>query len=434
MAYTIIDRTKNGKRSSGNRQKFLKRVKGQVQERIKEAIASGSIDDLVNGKGKKINVPKKDLGQPTFGHGKGGKKEMVHPGNKEFVQGDRIARPPEGGGGGGNQGSKDGEGQDEFEFTLTQKEFLDIFFEDCELPDLENTTIAQSTVFENKRAGFSVDGSAAQLNIERTMRQSKGRRIGLLRKGKKKKLKELEVQEASLAIDIADLEAQGKAVPQDMIDKREELRSQIKVLRRKLRAIPFVDDTDLRYNRWEKVPVPTTQAVMFCIMDVSASMSQWHKEMAKRFFMLLYLFLNRSYERVEVVFIRHHTVASEVDEDTFFHDRETGGTVVSTALELTKEIIEERYPADEWNLYASQASDGDNWPEDTHLAMEILTRDLLPMLRYYAYIELVEQATRQSDLWPKYEGLAEQHKNFRMKKVFDAADIYPVFKDLFKKN
>jgi len=433
MAYTIIDRTLNGKRSSGNRQKFIRRVKDQVKERIKDAIASGNIDDLVTNKGKKINVPKKDLGQPTFNHGKGGKKEMVHPGNKHFRQGDRVDRPEGGGAGSGKQGSKDGDGQDEFEFTLTQKEFLDIFFEDCELPDMENTTITQTDNFENRRAGFSVDGSAAQLNIERTMRQSKGRRIGLMRKGKKKKLKELEIEEASLAVEIADLESQGLPVPQEKKDRRQTLQDQIKVLRRKLRAIPFVDDSDLRYNRWEKVPVPTTQAVMFCIMDVSASMGQWEKEMAKRFFMLLYLFLTKSYERVEVVFIRHHTVADEVDEETFFYDRATGGTVVSTALELMDQIIQERFPPTEWNLYASQASDGDNWSDDTYVAMDILKNKLLPLLRYYAYIEITDNPARESDLWPKYETIMNNHTNFKMKKVSDAAEIYPVFKDLFKK-
>lgn len=433
MAYTIIDRTLNGSRSSGNRQKFIKRVKGQVQERIREAIASGSIDDLVNGKGKKINIPKKDLGQPTFNHGQGGKREHVHPGNKKFQQGDRVDRPQQGEGGGGKQGSKDGDGQDEFEFTLTQQEFLDIFFEGCELPDLENTTISKTDQFENKRAGFSVDGSQAQLNIERTMRQSKGRRIGLMRKAKKKKLKELEAEDASLAIEIADLESQGHPVPSEKTDRRTVVREEIKVLRRKLRAIPFVDDSDLRYNRWEKVPVPTTQAVMFCIMDVSASMGQWEKEMAKRFFMLLYLFLTRSYERVEVVFIRHHTVADEVDEETFFYDRATGGTVVSTALELMDKIIKDRFPPTEWNLYASQASDGDNWSDDTYVAIDMLKGSLLPLLRYYAYIEIAENPNRESDLWPKFETLMNTHKNFRMKKVSDAAEIYPVFKDLFKK-
>jgi uncharacterized sporulation protein YeaH/YhbH (DUF444 family) len=432
MAYTIIDRTLNGKRSSGNRQKFIKRVKHQVQERIKEAIATGSIEDLVNGKGKKITIPKKDLGQPTFNHGKGGVQERVYPGNDKYRTGDREDRPS-GGGGGGRDGSKDGDGRDEFEFTLSQKEFLDMFFEDCELPDMENTTIAQTDNFENRRAGFSVDGNPAQLNIARTMRQSKGRRIGLMRKGKKKKLKELEAQEVSLAYDIADLEQQGKQIPQAMDDTLTQLRLEIKVLKRKLRAIPFVDECDLRYNRWEKVPVPTEQAVMFCIMDVSASMGRWEKEMAKRFFMLLYMFLTRSYERVEVVFIRHHTKADEVNEETFFYDRETGGTIVSSALQLMDTIIEERFPASEWNLYASQASDGDNWREDTIVAIDLLEEKLLPMLRYYAYIELKDDPNRASDLWPKFEELAIKHKNFNMKQVSDATEIYPVFKDLFKK-
>jgi uncharacterized sporulation protein YeaH/YhbH (DUF444 family) len=86
-----------------------------------------------------------------------------------------------------------------------------------------------------------------------------------------------------------------------------------------------------------------TQAVMFCIMDVSGSMDESRKDTAKRFFILLYLFLKRVYDKIEVVFIRHHTAAAEVDEDEFFHSRESGGTVVSSALHLLDKIIDERY-------------------------------------------------------------------------------------------
>ena len=108
---------------------------------------------------------------------------------------------------------------------------------------------------------------------------------------------------------------------------------------------------------------------MFCLMDVSGSMDEERKDIAKRFFILLYLFLTRNYERIEVVFIRHHTIAKEVDEDEFFHSRESGGTVVSSALKLMQEIIRERYPLTEWNIYAAQASDGDNWDDDSSSAI-----------------------------------------------------------------
>lgn len=434
-SHTIIDRTLNGKRSSENRRKFVKRVKEKVHDQIKKQVTEGNIDDLVKGKGRKVNVPKKDLGQPTFNHGKGGRKDIIHPGNKEFVQGDRIPRPPGGEGGGGKGASNSKEtGEDAFTFELTHEEFLDMFFEDCELPDLKDTTIVKTDKFETKRAGFSTDGPAAMLNIERTMRTSKGRRIGLQRKGKKKKLRELEEKELDLigSLTIAEKEENKKRVSV-LKGQLTRVRKEIVILRRKLRAVPFIDDVDLRYNRWEKVPVPTSQAVMFNIMDVSGSMGKWEKEMAKRFFMILYLFLHRNYERVEVVWIRHHTSAKEVNEEEFFKSKETGGTLVSTALTLQAEIMAERFSPNLWNIYTCQASDGDNWEEDTVVATDVLKNDILPYARYMSYIE-VDRRKDGSVLWPHYEKLAAGFKHFQMRQVSDASEIYPVFKELFRKN
>ncbi|NJM55573.1 MAG: YeaH/YhbH family protein, partial [Verrucomicrobiae bacterium] len=148
-------------------------------------------------------------------------------------------------------------------------------------------------------------------------------------------------------------------------DRAKILVEEINHLRARARAVPFIDTFDLRYANRVKQPQPTTQAVMFCIMDVSGSMDRARKDLAKRFFTLLYLFLKRNYEKIEVVFIRHHTVAKEVDEQEFFYSRETGGTVVSSALQLMGEIITERYPISSWNIYAAQASDGDNWHHDS---------------------------------------------------------------------
>lgn len=433
-SHTVIDRTQNGKRSSGNRQKFLKRVKKTVKDQIRKQVIDGSIDDLVDGKGKKIIIPKKDLKQPTFRHGKGGRKNIIHPGNKEFEQGDRFTRPKGGeGGGGGRQASQDGEGEDDFEFNLSHDEFLEFFFEDCELPDMQDTTIVQTDKFEKRRAGHTTDGPAPLLNIERTMRMSKGRRIGLKRKDKKKRLQELEELEILLIGQLAAAEHKGVKTRIKTLKKElETARAEIVVIRRKLKAVPFIDDSDTRYNRWEYIPIPTSQAVMFNLMDVSGSMGEWEKEMAKRFFMLTYLFLSRNYERVEVVWIRHHTTAKEVDEEEFFKSRETGGTQASTAITLQSEIMKDRYSPKEWNIYTCQASDGDNWPNDSQLLVETLTRDILPYIRYYAYVE-VDKRKSTSDLWPYYERLAAQFEHFQMVQVDDAAKIYPVFKELFRK-
>ena len=108
------------------------------------------------------------------------------------------------------------------------------------------------------------------------------------------------------------------------------------------------------------------------------------KDLAKRFFLLLYLFLTRHYEHVDLVFIRHTSEAKEVDEETFFNSRETGGTVVSTALAEMRRIIEARYPSDEWNIYGAQASDGDNYSSDSATCLQLLERRILPVRQHFA--------------------------------------------------
>lgn len=432
-AHVIIDRRKNDKgKSSVNRQRFLGRVKKQIKEAVKDVIRDGNIKDLTSTKGKKIKVPVKDLNEPSFNHGEGGTVDRVLPGNKKFVQGDRVDRPKKGGGEGGKggkKGSKDGEGEDEFTFHLTREEFLDIFFEDLALPDLLKKDIPSTEEFENHRAGFTQDGSPSRLNIPRSMKQAKSRRLAL-RSAKKKKLKLLEEELVKLELDIQARILNGQDVSLEK-DHADRLREEIEKLKRQIKAVPFIDDVDLRYNLWQKYPVPTTQAVMFCIMDISGSMGEWEKEMAKRFFMLLYLFLTRNYERVDIVFIRHHTQPKEVDEEEFFYSTETGGTIISPALDLMREIVDARYPLNQWNIYASQASDGENWSDDCARAREIALTKIMPITQYFAYIEVRQNETAPSEMWPYYEDVKSKYSNFAMSKIGDATDIYPVFKNLF---
>jgi uncharacterized protein len=425
MAHIIIDRRKNDRgKSTDNRRRFVKRVKDQVKDAVKDAIRSGSIKDMLSNKGKKITIPGKGLNKPTFNHNKdGGTQDRVYPGNKDFVQGDRVKRPDGGSGGGGNKASPDGEDEDSFAFSLTKEEFLDIFFEDLELPDMVQKQITKIEEYVNRRAGFSVDGPPSRLNIVRSMKQAKGRRFAL-RNPKKKELRALEEQLEQMLL-----------LPPEHQDKDiiEELEKEIASLKRKIKAIPFIDDVDLRYNRWEKVPNPTTQAVMFGIMDVSGSMGEWEKEMAKRFFLLLLLFLNYNYERVDIVWIRHHSEAAEVDENEFFYSRESGGTLVSPALQLMSQIIKDRYPPSQWNIFGCQISDGDNWPDDNPAAIKELDDAILPISRYFAYVEIDRHGGRDSDLWGDYELLKQDNKNLEMTVITNPSDIYPVFRSLFEK-
>jgi hypothetical protein len=222
------------------------------------------------------------------------------------------------------------------------------------------------------------------------------------------------------------------AAPGDAIAKREmaALEALIAELRARVERIPYLDPIDLRYRSRVRTPVPTSKAVMFCLMDVSGSMDEGRKELAKRFFILLYLFLTRHYEKIDIVFIRHHTQAQEVDEQNFFHSTETGGTVVSSALVLMEEIARARYPTSEWNIYGAQASDGDNWHHDSGRCRELLAERILPLCRYFAYVQVAEE---EQNLWDEYTQLAAVNKVFAMRKVTEASQIYPVFRELFKK-
>jgi uncharacterized sporulation protein YeaH/YhbH (DUF444 family) len=179
---------------------------------------------------------------------------------------------------------------------------------------------------------------------------------------------------------------------------------------------------------------------MFCLMDVSGSMTEHMKDLAKRFFMLLYLFLTRRYQHVEIVFIRHTHQAREVDEQTFFHSQETGGTIVSSALLEMHRVVAERYPPDDWNIYAAQASDGDNAPNDNSACASLLHGTILPLCQYFAYLEVGQEEERakmgslggKTALWQTYELLRDQGL-IAMRKVTHRREIYPIFRELFKR-
>ena len=419
----IIDRRLAGKNKSiGNRERFLRRHKEQIREAVKRAIDGRSISDVE--RGEDIHIPKKDLSEPVFGHGQGGVREVVHPGNKEYVQGDRIERPKGGGGSGSGKGQAgdQGEGEDDFVFALSKEEFLQIFFEDLALPHLVRTQLAEVPEWKSHRAGYSSDGTPNNLHVVRSMRGALGRRIAL-GAGSRRELHELEEQLVAL---------QRALQPGDKVAEAEiaALAEEIAALRARIERIPYLDPIDLRYRSRVRVPVPTSKAVMFCLMDVSGSMDEGRKELSKRFFILLYLFLTRHYEKIDLVFIRHHTQAQEVDEENFFHARETGGTVVSSALVLMEDIVRARYNPSEWNIYGAQASDGDNWHHDSGRCRELLNEKLLPLVRYFAYVQVAEE---EQNLWDEYAQLLDVHKHFAMRKATEPSQIYPVFRDLFKK-
>lgn len=419
MLQSIIDRRLAGKNKSiGNRERFLRRYREQIGEAVRRAISGRGIRDVE--RGEDVHIPQRDLSEPEFRHGPGGRREVVHTGNREYLTGDRIQRPQGGTGQGSGQASDSGDGEDDFTFALSREEFMQVFFDDLALPNLVRTQLAQLPEFKTRRAGFTSSGTPNNLHIVRSMRGAYGRRIAL-GGAVRRECDELEERIAALRCHGDDPAARSQRV---------ELEARLRQLRWRIERLPYIDPIDLRFRSHVRVPVPSARAVMFCLMDVSGSMDEQRKDLAKRFFVLLYLFLTRHYEQIDLVFIRHHTQAQEVTEDAFFHARETGGTVVSSALELMDRIVRERYDPHEWNIYGAQASDGDNWMNDSPLCAELLGTRLLPACRYYAYIQVTEE---EQNLWQAYEALSQAHPNFALRKVSAAAEIYPVFRDLFRK-
>lgn len=419
MLQQVIDRRLSGKNKSiGNRERFLRRFREQIKDAVRRAVTGRSIYDIEQE--ENITLPRRDVSEPVFGHGPGGIRETVHPGNKEYARGDHIDRPKRGGAGGtGSGSSQDGAGEDDFVFRITREEFMQYFFDDLALPHLVRTQLLpDAPEWKSQRAGFVSDGTPTNLSVVRSMRVALSRRIALGGETRR----QLRAVEAQLAAEMrrTPVVADGILV----------MKEQIEVFRRRLSAIPFFDPFDLRYRNRVRVPLPTSKAVMFCLMDVSGSMDEARKDIAKRFFILLYLFLRRHYERTDVIFIRHHTQAAEVSEEEFFHSAETGGTVVSSALTLMHQIIQTRYPSDEWNIYGAQASDGDNWHQDSPKCRELLVSKLLPVSRYFAYVQVGEE---DQNLWKEYSQVLESNTNFAMRKLGGAEEIYPVFKELFKK-
>ncbi len=421
----IVDRRLNPQgKSHSNRQRFIRRAKAELTEAVRKATGERSVTDTGADGGVWIKADR--LREPEIRHSSShGQRDHVLPGNKQYQEGDRIKRRGQGSGKQGSEPAEDGQGEDAFQFALSQDEFLDIFFDDLELPDLLRKQMKSSNSFTPVRAGHAISGAMSNLNMKRTMQNSLSRRIALKRP-----------RPAEAALFEAELAALEGAQTEEEIARRTELAARLATHQSRSRRIPYIDPVDVRYNRFELIPQPVTSAVMFCLMDVSGSMTEHMKDLAKRFYKLLYLFLGRRYKNVEIVFIRHTHQAREVDEETFFMSTETGGTIVSTAFDEMLRVVAARYPREQWNIYAAQASDGDNSPSDNTKAAATLRQKILPLCQYFAYLEVKDAGGREqvTDLWRTYDQMVQAGAAIAMRKVAERGQIFPVFHELFSRS
>jgi len=416
----IVDRRPDKGKSTANRQRVLKRLDSALKAQVDKLIARKKLKE--HDAAVEVSVERKDVKEPSFGlDPASGSSGRIVPGNEHYRVGDKIPRDPaqrQGRGTGSGAGDAESEAEDAFRFALSREEYLSLLFDELELPPLLKKELLEIDENRFRRGGVVRYGNPGTVCVTRTFKASIGRRVA----AEAQHEEAMEAAEAALSI------ALEGAMPARVQAAELELQE----VRRRGADIPFLDPVDLRHRNLVEVQAPRTAAVMFCLMDVSSSMDETRKDLAKRFFTLLYLFLSRKYQKVELVFVRHTDQAQEVDEDTFFNGTQAGSTKVVSALVKMHEIIGLRYPASHYNIFGAQASDGDSFGADSTESSAYLLSQLLPLSRYFVYAEVGDRPEQgATSLWSAYSDIASEH--FNMATVRSREEVYPALAKLFQR-
>tara|TARA_Y100001963_G_scaffold158682_2_gene259177 strand:- start:439 stop:1683 length:1245 start_codon:yes stop_codon:yes gene_type:complete len=339
-------------RAASDRMRHKKKIDKAIKDSIKDVIAEESIIGQ-NGK-KKIRIPVRGIKEYRFIYGNNEDNKTVGSGGDHNVKrGQKIGQKRSGKGSGQGTGKASNEKGDEYyDVEVTLEELAEYLFADLELPDLEKKQfkfVSQETI---KRKGYRFKGIRPRLSKKETLK----------RKLRRQKM------------------AQKVGTYDPDSDER----------------FPFHQD-DLKYHHIKPKIKENSSAVIFFLMDVSGSMSQARKYLARSFFFLLYQFLNHKYEKVDVVFISHSTYASRVTEDDFFKVGTFGGTIVSSALDLELEIIDKEYHPNTWNIYTFYCGDGENWSSDNEKCLDL-----------FKQLKELSQLTGYCEINEAYEGLADE--------------------------
>jgi uncharacterized sporulation protein YeaH/YhbH (DUF444 family) len=414
----IVDRRAQKGKSTANRQRVLKRLDRALKAQVDKLVARHKLQET--DRAVEVTIERKDVTEPHFSLDPvSGNTAKIIPGNDQYRVGDKIPYSP-GQGRGGGQGAGEGQAdeEDSFRFVLSREEYLSLLFDELELPPLVKKELLQIDETRFKRGGVVRYGNPGSVCVTRTFKASLGRRIAA----------EAQQEEALQAAEAALVLARGSADPERILAAELALKD----LRDSPTEIPFLDPVDLRHRSLIEIQSPCTAAVMFCLMDVSSSMDEKRKDLAKRFFTLLYLFLTRKYKKVDLVFIRHTDQAQEVDEDTFFHGTQAGSTKVLSALAKMHEIMDARFPASQYNIFGAQASDGDSFGGDSTESSAYLLSRLLPSSRYFVYAEVGERPVQgTTSLWAAYRSIKSDH--FNMATVSARSEVYPALAKLFQR-
>lgn len=431
MPFIFIDRRKaGGGKSTNNRQKLIRRVRGFIKTSVPQNIGAGGVSGSKAKSMSPVKVAGEALEEPFFAYANDGLETSVIIGNDQYDRGDEIEFPEEQSGNGAGPGER---GEDDFVVNVARSEFLDVFFEDCELY-LTQERFTEKLDNKHQHAGFSTSGNPAQLSIVRTYKQSLGRRWALMKPYKE----ELEALREELE------------TVEENSERWKEITARMEELAAKVSFLDSFDKSDLRYRKKEAKPLKTVDAVLIMLMDISGSMGQEEKSIARRWFALLYEFIKRKYPSVELRFIAHTDEVFEMNEDDFFSTRINGGTQVSTALNHINKMIVEQYDPNQTNIIVCHASDGDNWDDDNEAVVDAMIGEgnLMNKCSMFSYVEVgkphntwfsfnqsSESARNNTNLWEAYDKVRVQQppRKVSLAIIETPDECYPVFKKVFRK-
>lgn len=312
--FIFVDRRKTGRgKSTNNRQKLLKRIKDSIKNAKPEDIDAGGVHKGGSAHGANsytnpVKVARTALNEPTLHYDpNSGQREIVLIGNDKWLKGDQFPIDTGGGGRGRGPGGPGDGGEDDFIINISRSEFYDVFFEDCELPDLRESHEKDLPEHVMKPAGFQKVGNPGQLSVIRSFKHSKARRLALTR-GSRDEIAELEEELATLMAD--DHEHEGDTA--SWAKRVEEVTIRIAELKAKVASVGLYEDVDLRFRKSDRVQVKSTDAVLCMIMDISGSMDEEKKRIARKFFTLQYAFITKKYPQTDLIFIAHTDEAEEM--------------------------------------------------------------------------------------------------------------------------
>ena len=355
--------------------RFRDIVRGRIKNNLKKYVQKG---EMIGKKGKDfITIPVPTIDIPHFRYGE---KQQGGVGQGEGDPGDPLS--PSQGEGGGKAGS--GEGQHILEVDVSLEELAEILGEELQLPRIQPRGKDRIVATRLKYTGVAPSGPESLRHFKRTYKQALRRQI------------------ASGSYNW-----------------------------RKPMIVPVREDR--RYRTWKQVPLPETNAVVIYMMDVSGSMGDEQKEIVRIESFWIDTWLRKHYKGLETRYIIHDAVAREVDRETFFHTRESGGTMISSAYKLCKEMIDSEYAPGSWNVYPFHFSDGDNWSaDDTRVCVELLKTSILPAVNLFCYGQ-VESPYGSGQFIKDLKDTVGSAENVSLSEISDKEAIYASIKQFLGK-